>query len=319
MTDVVYTWVDGNDPAHKSLLRACSDTLDRSEDQEGADATRFQQHDELRYSLRSIEAYAPWIRRIYLVTNGQTPSWLNTRNDRLVVVSHDEIFIDKSDLPTFNASAIECHLHRIPGLSDRFIYFNDDFFLGRTVVPEDFMLPSGGQYIFFEKNTFASRDQEKGNAYVRSQAYTHKVLDVLGGTEELRSRTCHVPTLFDVDVLKDLEKLLPGEFVRNSTMRFRTGKMLQLHFLYSHYLLEIAAHGHQHIAKFLDLPSRDYSFIAREPRPWRMFKRFTYVFLRRPKFFCINDHLRESSKPVNLLLQIFLRSYFPHPSGFELP
>ena len=88
--------------------------------------------------------------------------------------------------------------------------------------------------------------------------------------------------------------------------------------LYSHYLLEIAAHGHQHIVKFLDLPSRDYSFIALEPRPWKMFKRFSYVFLRRPKFFCINDHLGEPSRSANLLLQIFLRSYFPHPSSFEL-
>ena len=133
MTDVVYTWVDGNDPAWKSLFRAYCDSRDQSESQEGLGATRFQQHDELRYSLRSIEAYAPWVSRIYLVTNGQVPNWLDTHNDRLVLVNHDEIFTNKSDLPTCNSYAIEFNLHRIRGLSDRFVYFNDDMFLGRTV------------------------------------------------------------------------------------------------------------------------------------------------------------------------------------------
>jgi hypothetical protein len=317
-TDVVYTWVDGNDPAHRSLLRAYSDTLDPSVDREGLNATRFQQHDELRYSLRSIEAYAPWVRRVYLVTNGQVPNWLNMRHDRLVLVRHDDIFANKPDLPTFNANAIDFNLHHISGLSKRFIYINDDIFFGRAVVPEDFISPSGGQYVCLEMNDIASRDQEQGNAYLRSLAYTQNALDALGGTVGLRSRTCHVPTLFDVDVLKELEALLPGEFARSSAMKFRTGKELQLHFLYSHYLLEIAAQGHRHIAKFLELPSRDYSFIALEPRPWPMFKRFVYVFLRKPKFFCINDHLSEPSRPVNLLLNIFLRSYFPRPSSFEL-
>ena len=186
--DVVYTWVDGNDPAHRSILRAYSDTLDASVDREGLNAARFQQHDELRYSLRSIEAYAPWVRKVFLVTSGQVPTWLNKRNDRLVLVHHEEIFTNKSDLPTFSANAIEFNLHRISGLSDRFIYINDDVFFGRSVGPGDFILPNGGQCVFLEMNDFASRDQEQGNAYLRSLAYTQNVLDALGGTAGLRSR-----------------------------------------------------------------------------------------------------------------------------------
>jgi hypothetical protein len=318
MIDVVYTWVDGNDPAHKSLLQAYSGTLDRSDAQLALGPTRFQQHDELRHSLRSVEAFAPWVRKIFLVTNGQVPSWLNTRCDRLVLVNHDEIFTQKSNLPTFNSSAIDLNLHRIPGLSDRFIYFNDDFFLGRAVVPEDFVIPGGGQYLFLEARDFASRDQEHGSAHSRQLAYTQDVLDAMGGTGELRSMACHAPALFDVDVLHQLEKLVPEEFARNAATRFRTGRQVQLHFLYAYYLLEIAELRHQHIGKFPKLPSRDYAIVSLEARPWRMIKRFAYVFLRRPKFFCINDGLSEPNRLVSLMLKIFLRSYFPRPSSFEL-
>tara|TARA_R110002050_G_scaffold150757_1_gene277697 strand:- start:234 stop:554 length:321 start_codon:yes stop_codon:yes gene_type:complete len=81
---------------------------------------------QLRYSLRSIMKFAGWVRHIYIVTNGQVPSWLDVSHPRITVVAHEEIFTDPSDLPTFSSPAIEVHLHRIPGLSNRWIYFNDD-------------------------------------------------------------------------------------------------------------------------------------------------------------------------------------------------
>ena len=71
---------------------------------------------QLKYSLRSIEMFAPWIRKIFIVTNGQIPNWLNLENQRVDVIPHSEIFTRQSDLPTFSSRAIESHLHRIPGL-----------------------------------------------------------------------------------------------------------------------------------------------------------------------------------------------------------
>ncbi|GFR86364.1 N-acetylglucosamine-1-phosphotransferase subunits alpha/beta, partial [Elysia marginata] len=110
-------------------------------------ASRFEDNEELRYSLRSIEKYAPWVRHIFIVTNGQIPYWLNLDSPRLTVVTHDEIFQNKSHLPSFSSPAIEAHIHQIPGLSDRFIYMNDDVMFGRPVWPEDFYTHSSGQKV----------------------------------------------------------------------------------------------------------------------------------------------------------------------------
>nr|CAD7569097.1 unnamed protein product [Timema californicum] len=100
---------------------------------------------ELRYSLRSLEKFAPWIRHVFLVTNGQIPYWLNLDNPRLTLVTHEEIFVNLSHLPTFSSPAIETHIHRIHGLSQKFLYLNDDVMLGKEVWPEDFETFAKGQ------------------------------------------------------------------------------------------------------------------------------------------------------------------------------
>ncbi|XP_072171737.1 N-acetylglucosamine-1-phosphotransferase subunits alpha/beta-like [Diadema setosum] len=109
---------------------------------------RFEDNEELRYSLRSLERHAPWIRRVYIVTNGQIPSWLNLDNPRLVLVSHDEIFQNKTHLPTFSSPAIESHIHRIPGLSRKFVYLNDDTMFGKDIWPDDFYTHASGQKVY---------------------------------------------------------------------------------------------------------------------------------------------------------------------------
>ncbi|CAN7998761.1 unnamed protein product, partial [Ixodes hexagonus] len=107
-------------------------------------ASRFADNDELKYSLRSLQKHAPWVRRVFVVTNGQIPSWLNLDNPRITIVTHEEIFRNRSHLPTYSSPAIESHLHRIPGISRRFIYLNDDVMFGKEVWPEDFYTHTGG-------------------------------------------------------------------------------------------------------------------------------------------------------------------------------
>ncbi|XP_067931267.1 N-acetylglucosamine-1-phosphotransferase subunits alpha/beta-like [Watersipora subatra] len=111
-------------------------------------ASRFEDNEELRYSLRSLEQYAPWVRQIFIVTNGQIPYWLSLDNPRVTIVTHEEIFPNKSHLPTFSSPAIESHLHRIPGLSDKFLYLNDDVMFGAQVWPDDFYTHSKGQKVY---------------------------------------------------------------------------------------------------------------------------------------------------------------------------
>jgi len=104
---------------------------------------RYRDSSELRYSLRSLVQNAPWIRHIYIVTDNQIPNWLNLDTSRLSIISHSDIFANISHLPVFSSPAIEANIHRIPGLSRRFIYFNDDVFLGQPVLPEDFVSRKG--------------------------------------------------------------------------------------------------------------------------------------------------------------------------------
>ena len=109
-------------------------------------SVRFYDWDTMKYSLRSIEKYAKWIRNIYIVTNGQIPQWLHI-SERIRIISHHEIFDDTTLLPTFNSNSIELQLHRIPGLSTKFIYFNDDMLLTSSVDPSDFLHGLNGQNI----------------------------------------------------------------------------------------------------------------------------------------------------------------------------
>ncbi|KAF6118816.1 N-acetylglucosamine-1-phosphate transferase subunits alpha and beta [Phyllostomus discolor] len=122
--------------------------ISQSKQDEDVSASRFEDNEELRYSLRSIERHAPWVRNIFIVTNGQIPSWLNLDNPRVTIVTHQDVFRNLSHLPTFSSPAIESHIHRIKGLSQKFIYLNDDVMFGKDVWPDDFYSHSKGQKVY---------------------------------------------------------------------------------------------------------------------------------------------------------------------------
>lgn len=133
--DFVITWVDGNDPEwqkEKALWSKDTSTSD-------ARAIRYREWDTLRYWFRGIEKYAPWVNKVHFVTWGHLPEWLNTDNPKLNIVNHTD-YIPEEYLPTFSSHPIELNLHRIPGLSDHFVYFNDDFYLTAPVTPKDFFV-----------------------------------------------------------------------------------------------------------------------------------------------------------------------------------
>ena len=146
--DFVIPWVDGADSRWKSekgryeklLLPGGSSpdestSADELKDQ-NADC-RYRDLGFLRYWFRGIEQFAPWVNRIFFVTCGQKPAWLNTEHPKLVMVNHCD-YIPQEYLPTFNANTIELNFHRIEGLSEHFVYFNDDMFLLQPVTPDYF-------------------------------------------------------------------------------------------------------------------------------------------------------------------------------------
>ncbi|NUV36662.1 stealth family protein, partial [Streptomyces sp. KAI-27] len=112
--DVVYTWVDGDDPALAAKREAHRTGGAPGATSREAGASRYASHDELKYSLRSLEMYAPFLRNIYVVTDSQTPSWLDTSAPGIQVVDHQDIFRSPEALPVFNSHAIGTQLHHIP-------------------------------------------------------------------------------------------------------------------------------------------------------------------------------------------------------------
>lgn len=138
------TTITNNAYNNSNYNNTSNNSTNNDNDQEDVgSANRYRDSEELRYSLRSLVKNAPWIRRIFIVTDNQIPYWLNLEHERVSVISHEEIFLNKSHLPVFSSPAIEANIHRIPGLSKQFIYFNDDVFLGSQTHPEDFVSLQG--------------------------------------------------------------------------------------------------------------------------------------------------------------------------------
>ena len=125
--DFVVPWLDSNDPKWQSDYVKYS-----SHTKLGKGNVRFRDHDTFRYWFRAVETYAPWVHKVFLITNGKFPDWINKDNPKLVLVKHID-YIPEEYLPTFNSGVIEIFLNRIKGLSEHFVYFNDDFFLNAPV------------------------------------------------------------------------------------------------------------------------------------------------------------------------------------------
>lgn len=133
--DFVLPWVDGSDPAWlEQKAKYSGADVDGFVD---ASIARYRDWDNLQYWFRGVEKFAPWVNRIHFITWGHLPKWLNTEHPKLHVVRHKD-YIPAEYLPVFSCNPIEVNLHRIEGLSEKFVYFNDDCFLINTVRPQDF-------------------------------------------------------------------------------------------------------------------------------------------------------------------------------------
>lgn len=133
--DFVILWVDMNDPDWRAEFSKYSGrTVNPSN---SVSKARFRENGFLKYWFRGVAKFAPWVRTIHFVTNCKTPDWLDLDNPKLRIVHHKEI-IPAEYLPTFNSGVIERYIHRIPGLTEHFVYFNDDFYIINHVRKERF-------------------------------------------------------------------------------------------------------------------------------------------------------------------------------------
>lgn len=132
--DFVITWVDGSD---EKWLEEKSKHVKLKPSNYNNSAMRYRDMNILKYWFRAVEKYANWVNKIYFITYGHLPSWLNINNEKLVIVNHKD-FIPAEVLPTFNSNSIEMYMHKINGLSNTFVYFNDDMLINDYVKPTNF-------------------------------------------------------------------------------------------------------------------------------------------------------------------------------------
>lgn len=128
--DIVIAWVDGSDPKWQSERAQVLPNVSFSDQ-------RYRDWGLLKYWFRGIDQYAPWVNKIYFVTWGHVPDFLDVNHPKLKIVKHKD-YMPEEYLPTYSANPIELNFHRIKGLSERFIYFNDDMYLINMTSPEDF-------------------------------------------------------------------------------------------------------------------------------------------------------------------------------------
>ena len=137
--DFIVTWVDGNDPEW------LEDFYKHKNINGDARKSRYRDWGTLKYLFRGFEQYTPWVNKIYFITYGHLPEWLNIKHPKLVIVRHED-FLDNNNLPVFNINPIEINFHRIKGLSEHFVYFNDDTFITAPIAAKRFFrkgLPTG--------------------------------------------------------------------------------------------------------------------------------------------------------------------------------
>lgn len=328
MVDAVYTWVDGERPGFAEDLSAAeAEHLRETGIRPGARATapnRFRDNDCLRYSLRSLHRYAPWADRIHIVTAGERPAWLDPQHPAVRLVRHNDIFPDEDALPTFSSCAIETCLHRISGLSDRFLYFNDDFFLTADLDLSYFDGVDGSSRFSLETWQMFS-DLADPSPVAASAAYCRGLLDARFGRRPDRRETPHEPLLFDRAVLEAMEREWPNEIGRTRRNRFRTGTDFVVTRMYIHYQLELALSTAENSGKSVHIRPTRAGFVRFGACSLDLARQLRDATSSDRPFLCINDESgeEEPSSPTRLrrdseTLQAFFRQRFPNPAPWEI-
>ncbi|WP_017557465.1 stealth family protein [Nocardiopsis baichengensis] len=307
--DAVYTWVDGDDPdlaAKRVHHRGEASDIAAH----GAGASRYTSRDELKYSLRSLHAYAPFIRHVYIVTDGQTPDWLDTSADRVTVVDHRDIFTDPDALPVFNSHAIETQLHHITGLSERYLYLNDDVFFGRPAAAEDFFHASGIAKVAPSPFQFGLGEPHPDEPAPNSAGKNVRTLLEAEHGRFITHKFKHVPHPQNREVMGELEKTFAASVQATAASRFRsTGDIAMTATLHHHHaLLTGRAVPGEHRLRYVDVAADDAEDRLHELRTERAHD-----------FFCLNDvdTPPERREEVDRTVRRFLEDYFPFPSPWE--
>ncbi|BBH65264.1 exopolysaccharide phosphotransferase [Actinoplanes sp. OR16] len=309
--DLVYTWVDGEDPVWRARRDQAFGGHTEALNDQSANESRFISRDELRYSLRSILMFAPWIRRIFLVTDDQVPTWLNAEDPRITVVSHKELFAGRGTLPTFNSHAIESQLHQIEGLAEHFIYCNDDVFFGRPLTPHDFYQANGMSKIFLSRAKVGPGPVDVDNDIPSTAAgkNNRRIIEREFG-RQVTFKMKHVPHALRRSVLAEIAEKYAEELTATSHHQFRhPADVSPTSSLYQYYaFLSQRAVVADIRYMYVDLAARETPSVLRLALAKRHFD-----------VFCVNDTDGEPEflAQQHAIMHGFLSAYFPVPGPWE--
>lgn len=306
--DMVFSWVDGSSSEfqRQRAARMKGYVVGDGDD----NAARYRQVDELRYALRSVHMYAPWVRRIFIATDSPRPAWL-ADHPRVTIVRSEEFFADTSVLPTHNSHAVEAQLHRIPGLAEHFLYSNDDMFFGRPVTPELFF-SGGGISRFVESGVRIG----SGGAHVGRSGHDNGLRVNRALLRERFGRVItldleHCATPLRRSVAAELEREFADDYARTAASRFRSATDISVtNSLYHYYALATGR------AVITSAPRTRYVQTTQLDSLRRMER---LVTRRDTDMFCLNDgSVPEIPEEVRVpALRACLERYFPVAAPWE--
>ena len=313
--DVVYLWVDGADPVWRNRRQQAYAAWVQQHPDElavfGNAAGRYRDNGELLFNLRALEKFFPGHGHVYLVTDGQTPVWLQPSN-RLTVVDHRDL-IPAADGGVFDSGHIESYLHRIAGLSERFFYLNDDVFFGATVDPGAWF---GDRLKVFAEATPvpdypAPQPHETAlvNASLQSRDWMTRRYPAYRHDSRVYS---HAPRPMLKSAMRELEQMAPELFARVRSTRFRAWRIPPIvPDLLPRWMVHVG-YADQQILNPLHISTGD-------PRAAEQLGTLRAKFGRLP-FFCINDTCDDAADDDLRLRRIAdtLNDLLPEPSSFEV-
>lgn len=232
--DIVIPWVDGNDPVHSAKRHGFNTGSNEENLEDVGGSSRFTSIGEIFYCILSINIYAPFIRKIFIVTDGQDPM-IGEEISRIFpdghipmeIIDHKVIFRGYEDyLPTFNSRAIEAMIWRIPGLSERFILMNDDFIITGKVSPEDFF--QGDSTVCYAKMYLTwwarlmrlLRPSRNGHKRISFKDSMVNAVDIMGGSRRFMFLG-HTPRALRKSFYEDFFTGREDVMIRNIRHRFR--------------------------------------------------------------------------------------------------
>lgn len=232
--DLVITFVDSSDIKWQELYRQHAP---ETQDVQVLGKQRFRSNAHFKYLFRGVEKYVPWINNVFLVVQSKTqiPLWIDTSNVKVIL--HEDI-IPQEYLPVFNSQAIEMFLHKIPGLSEKFLYANDDNYFVEDMKPEDFFIDNKIRTLF----TKSSYGQDETMPLWKVAIINSSMLVRSKETEKLKSEGSYISPMHGIrPYLKSkIEEVYQQHSteILNSITKFRERKNFTV-YLYDFYLKKL--------------------------------------------------------------------------------